>query len=57
MIADLSSYVATPASERSAWLETWICQQLDNDGFITICEDMEKSWRRIALGETDRQTD
>lgn len=48
--SDLSSYLQTPTPERSALIESWICQQLQDDGFLTLCEDMEGVWRRIAFG-------
>lgn len=48
--SDLSSYLQTPNSERSALVESWVCQQLQDDGFLALCEDVEGVWRRIALG-------
>lgn len=48
--SDLSSYLQTPTPERSALIESWVCQQLQDDGFLTLCEDMEGVWRRIAFG-------
>ncbi|KAF7181416.1 hypothetical protein CNMCM7691_000634 [Aspergillus felis] len=47
---DLSSYLSAPTQERTARLENWICQNLENDGFIKLCQDVEGIWRRIAFG-------
>lgn len=47
---DLKSYLSTPAAERSARLESWICQQLESDGFLALCQDIEGTWKRIAFG-------
>ncbi|KKA25794.1 hypothetical protein T310_0180 [Rasamsonia emersonii CBS 393.64] len=48
--ADLSSYLEIPESERSALVDSWICEQLEDDGFVTLCQDVERVWRRIAFG-------
>jgi hypothetical protein len=48
--AELSSYLSAPTQERTARLENWICQNLENDGFIKLCQDVEGIWRRIAFG-------
>ncbi|KAH1295793.1 hypothetical protein V6Z96_004432 [Aspergillus fumigatus] len=48
--SDLSSYLSAPTQERTARLENWICQNLENDGFIKLCQDVEGIWRRIAFG-------
>ncbi|KAF7125796.1 hypothetical protein CNMCM5793_002089 [Aspergillus hiratsukae] len=48
--ADLSSYLSAPTEERTARLENWICQNIENDGFIKLCQDVEGIWRRIAFG-------
>ncbi|RHZ62155.1 uncharacterized protein CDV56_108134 [Aspergillus thermomutatus] len=48
--ADLSSYLSAPTHERTARLENWICQNIENDGFIKLCQDVEGIWRRIAFG-------
>ncbi|KAL2012238.1 hypothetical protein VTN00DRAFT_4956 [Thermoascus crustaceus] len=47
---DLSSYLSTPTPERTALVESWVCQQLEDDGFLKLCEDVEGVWKRIALG-------
>ncbi|KAK2761741.1 hypothetical protein FQN54_001569 [Arachnomyces sp. PD_36] len=48
--SDLSSYLQTPTPERSALVESWVCQQLQDDGFLKLCEDIEGVWRRVAFG-------
>lgn len=48
---DLSTYIATPTTERSALIESWVCQQLESDAFTTLCQDVEGVWRRIAFGQ------
>jgi hypothetical protein len=40
----------TPESERSQLVNNWICQQLEDDGFRTLCQDIEQVWRRMAFG-------
>ncbi|GBF60867.1 hypothetical protein TMEN_3325 [Trichophyton mentagrophytes] len=47
---DLSSYASRPNAERSDLIESWVCQQLQNDSFITLCQDMEGVWKRLAFG-------
>ncbi|KAL1960334.1 hypothetical protein VTO42DRAFT_8294 [Malbranchea cinnamomea] len=47
---DLSSYLSTPTPERAARLESWVCAQLENDGFLALCQDVEGIWRRVAYG-------
>lgn len=48
--ADLSAYLTTPESERSALVNNWICHQLEDDGFRALCQDVERVWQRIAFG-------
>ncbi|RAH57482.1 hypothetical protein BO85DRAFT_449464 [Aspergillus piperis CBS 112811] len=48
--ADLSSYISNPTEERMASLETWICNQLEDEGFLELCRDVEGIWQRIAFG-------
>ncbi|PGH14258.1 hypothetical protein AJ80_05998 [Polytolypa hystricis UAMH7299] len=47
---NLSTYLSTPAPERHALLDSYICGQLDNDAFLTLCQDVEGVWKRIAFG-------
>ncbi|KAE8319739.1 hypothetical protein BDV41DRAFT_166089 [Aspergillus transmontanensis] len=49
--ADFSVYLASPTTERTQKLENWICGNIENDGFLQLCEDVEGIWRRFALGK------
>ncbi|KAL8905081.1 MAG: hypothetical protein Q9207_002855 [Kuettlingeria erythrocarpa] len=46
----LAAYVAQPEKERLAALDNMICDYLDDENFVKLVEDMDKSWRRIGLG-------
>ncbi|KAJ9398051.1 hypothetical protein DTO282F9_4961 [Paecilomyces variotii] len=48
--ADLSAYLVKPVPERSALVESWVCQQLEDDGFLSLCQDIEGVWKRITFG-------
>lgn len=48
--SNLAEYRKRPSADRLAALETWICYQLEDNNFVTLCEDMEGCWRRIAYG-------
>lgn len=48
--ADLTEYLSAPDSQRASLVETWVCQQLEDDGFLQLCRDVEGVWQRIALG-------
>ncbi|KAF9889401.1 hypothetical protein FE257_007302 [Aspergillus nanangensis] len=48
---ELSSYKFAPTAERMAWLDNWICTHVADDSFLQLCQDIEGTWRRIALGE------
>ncbi|KAL8886618.1 MAG: hypothetical protein Q9215_005706 [Flavoplaca cf. flavocitrina] len=47
---DLAAFAAQPEAERLAALDEMICECLDDPNFATLCEDVEKSWKRIGLG-------
>ncbi|KAE8328603.1 hypothetical protein BDV39DRAFT_65227 [Aspergillus sergii] len=49
--ADFSVYLASSTTERTQKLENWICGNIENDGFLQLCEDVEGCWRRFALGK------
>ena len=49
-ISDLAEYAAMPEEERLAALDAFILNLVSNDNFAVLCEDVEKSWRRIGLG-------
>ncbi|OAT08404.1 hypothetical protein BDBG_04355 [Blastomyces gilchristii SLH14081] len=48
--SDLSAYLSTPNSERTALVESWVCSQLESDAFLALCQDVEGVWGRIAFG-------
>lgn len=47
----LAKYASQSADERSAILNDFILEHLEDDNFLTLCEDMETCWRRIVLEE------
>lgn len=47
---DLTSYLSTPASERATLVENWICEQIEDDAFLQLCQDVEGVWKRVAFG-------
>ncbi|CAG8011626.1 unnamed protein product [Penicillium salamii] len=44
-------YLASPTPERLVFLENWMCELLEDDNFMTLCQDVEGTWRRFALGQ------
>ncbi|KAJ5583333.1 hypothetical protein N7535_001953 [Penicillium sp. DV-2018c] len=49
----LAQYLASPTPERTAFLENWMCELIDDDNFMTLCEDVDKVWWRFAFGQKD----
>ncbi|KAL8846064.1 MAG: hypothetical protein Q9221_008810 [Calogaya cf. arnoldii] len=47
---DLAAFAAQPEKERLAAIDEMICEYLEDPNFATLCEDVEKSWKRIGLG-------
>ena len=47
---ELSQYVKSPTAERTAFLENWMCELIQDENFVTLCEDVEATWRRFAFG-------
>ena len=47
---ELSQYVKSPTAERIAFLENWMCELIQDENFVTLCEDVEATWRRFAFG-------
>ncbi|KAJ5612527.1 hypothetical protein N7510_005721 [Penicillium lagena] len=47
----LSQYFSAPTAERTAMLENWMCELLEDDKFMVLCEDVEGVWRRFAFGK------
>lgn len=46
----LSAYLGAPTPERIAFLENWMCELIEDDGFMALCQDVEVTWRRFAFG-------
>lgn len=46
----LALYVSRPTPERTAFLENWMCELIEDDNFMTLCQDVEGTWRRFAFG-------
>ncbi|KAL8671155.1 MAG: hypothetical protein Q9168_004332 [Polycauliona sp. 1 TL-2023] len=47
---DLAVFAAQPEAERLSAIDEMICQCIDDPNFVVLCEDVEKSWKRIGLG-------
>lgn len=47
----LEQYIASPSAERIAFLENWMCELIDDDKFLALCQDVEGTWRRFAFGK------
>lgn len=47
----LEQYIASPGAERIAFLENWMCELIDDDKFLALCQDVEGTWRRFAFGK------
>lgn len=47
---DLTTYTNTPTPERITRLETWICEHIQDDEFLRLCQDVEGVWKRVAFG-------
>ncbi|KZF21074.1 hypothetical protein L228DRAFT_284146 [Xylona heveae TC161] len=45
----LVDYSSLPNDERLAALDTMICNLIEDENFITLCQDVENTWRRIGL--------
>lgn len=43
-------YAEASEEGRRAMVNDWICDNLENEDFRKLCEDVEDSWRRIGLG-------
>lgn len=46
----LAAYAAQPEEERLAALDSMTCEYLEDENFIKLVEDMDKTWSRIGLG-------
>jgi hypothetical protein len=47
----LAEYLASPTSERVIFLQNWMCELMEDDKFMTLCQDVEGTWRRFAFGQ------
>ncbi|KAI9818791.1 MAG: hypothetical protein M1827_007611 [Pycnora praestabilis] len=47
---NLAAYAAQSDQDRLVAIDDMICQNLMDDNFLQLCEDVENSWRRIGLG-------
>ncbi|KAJ6072960.1 hypothetical protein N7467_011045 [Penicillium canescens] len=47
----LARYITAPTPERVAFLENWMCELIEDDRFMTLCQDVEGTWRRFAFGK------
>lgn len=46
----LAKFSALPDDERLKVIDNMIMQCLDDENFVKLVEDVEKSWKRIGLG-------
>lgn len=46
----LALYGSAPTQERIAFLENWMCELIEDDKFMALCQDVEATWRRFAFG-------
>lgn len=46
----LALYGSAPTQERIAFLENWMCELIEDDRFMALCQDVEATWRRFAFG-------
>lgn len=49
-LSDLTAYAAQSEEDRLAVIDDMICEYLEDENFIKLVEDVEKSWKRIGLG-------
>lgn len=49
-LAQLANYAGLPPAERLALLDNYFCERMEDEGFVSLCEDVEACWRRIGLG-------
>ncbi|KGO41139.1 hypothetical protein PEX1_021320 [Penicillium expansum] len=47
----IAQYLSSPTAERIVFLENWMCELIDDDGFMGLCEDVDRTWRRFAFGQ------
>ncbi|KAF2494530.1 hypothetical protein BU16DRAFT_511024 [Lophium mytilinum] len=47
---NLAFYAAQTGDDRATVISDWMMQHIEDDGFMTLCEDVLGCWRRIGLG-------
>ncbi|KAJ5513384.1 hypothetical protein N7463_002936 [Penicillium fimorum] len=47
----IARYLSSPTAERIVFLENWMCELIDDDSFMALCEDVDGTWRRFAFGK------
>ncbi|KAJ5773205.1 hypothetical protein N7457_008101 [Penicillium paradoxum] len=47
----LAQYLSSPTAERIAFLENWMSELLEDDKFLSLCRDVEGTWKRFVLGQ------
>lgn len=47
---DRPGYAQADEEQRQRILNEFICENLENPEFVQLCEDAEKTWRRMGLG-------
>ena len=48
--ASIEVYAAQSLEDRQTTLDEFMVEHLENSSFMTLCEDVENCWRKIALG-------
>lgn len=48
--SDLAAYAAQSDEDRQAAIDSMICDCLEDENFVKLVEDVERSWKRIGLG-------
>ncbi|KAJ5928868.1 hypothetical protein N7466_007824 [Penicillium verhagenii] len=46
----LLAYLRAPEPERITFLENWMCELIEDDTFMALCQDIEMTWQRFAFG-------
>ncbi|KAF7513180.1 hypothetical protein GJ744_010576 [Endocarpon pusillum] len=47
---EIAQWADLPPNEREAALETWMCQQLESESFVTLLKILEGMWQRLFFG-------
>lgn len=47
---NLASFATQPVDGRRTVINDWMIQHIEDDGFLTLCQDVWGCWRRIGLG-------